>query len=229
MCHDADEGETIAALDKACCKMKKGEVAELRAHADMAWGSEGHTFSGGARVEGGQEVVLEVEMVEFEKQKGSWEMEDAEKVEFAESRKANGNGWFKKGHFERAIARYKKAADAIEFDSGFPDDLKKKAREVAVACLTNQAACFMKMGNHAEALKTAGKALKKDPASTKALFRRAQAHAGNKDYDMAERDLKEAMLREPENKDLATELKRVRAAAKQADQKQKAMWAKAFA
>merc|ERR1712146_73389 len=53
--------------------------------------------------------------------------------------------------------------------------------------------------------------LEMDGSNVKALFRRAQAFAGTKDYVEAVADLKRAMEIEPQNKDVRGEYKRVRA------------------
>jgi len=218
----SDEAEVPPALDAAVCKMKEGEACVIVAEGTAA----AHASLEG-KVPEGTRVVFDAEMVGFEAEKGTWEMEDGEKVEWAEARKANGNGWFKRQDFARALKRYKSVVDALDFDSSFPDDLKKRSRAIASACLLNTAACEARRKNWKASLEAANKALTKEN-TVKGLFRRAQAHFGMGDFDLAEADLKEALLRDPESADLKSELKRVKAAVKAYDDKQRGMFKKMF-
>ena len=67
-------------------------------------------------------------------------------------------------------------------------DTPPQASEVKSACQLNMAAVHVKRGECKEAVACCDKVLKSNGQSVKALFRRAQARAGEGDYDLAEDD-----------------------------------------
>merc|ERR1712146_330500 len=92
----------------------------------------------------------------------------------------------------------------------------------------NVGACRLKLGDFKGTQEACKKALEMDGSNVKALFRRAQAFAGTKDYVEAVADLKRAMEIEPQNKDVRGEYKRVRAAQAKQDKKEAGMYASMF-
>lgn len=124
----ADEDEVCPALDAAVRRMKAGERAVVTSAPQHAFGDAGKEFANGARVPPNAWVSFEVELVEMRRDRDTWEMSGEEKVEYAEQKKASGNQWFKAGAFDRAMRRYKKAVSAVEYDSGLPEEAKRKVR-----------------------------------------------------------------------------------------------------
>jgi len=123
-----DEDEVCPALDAAVRRMKAGERAVVTSAPQHAFGDAGKEFANGARVPPNAWVSFEVELVEMRRDRDTWEMSGEEKVEYAEQKKASGNQWFKAGAFDRAMRRYKKAVSAVEYDSGLPEEAKRKVR-----------------------------------------------------------------------------------------------------
>lgn len=64
--------------------------------------------------------------------------------------------------------------------------------------------------------------------NVKALFRRAQAYCATEDFDDAIADLKRAAEVEPENREVAAQLKRARALLAQANKKQAKLYGNMF-
>lgn len=58
-------------------------------------------------------------------------------------------------------------------------------------CYSNSAACNLRLKNYEDALQCCLKVLKKDPKNVKALYRKAQAQAGGKDFEGALATLKQ--------------------------------------
>ena len=76
--------------------------------------------------------------------------------------------------FDRAIRKYKKAADFVESDYSMEENEKPQAKALKVACLSNVAASYIKLKNWKEVINNSNKVLELDATNIKALFRRGQ-------------------------------------------------------
>jgi FK506-binding protein 4/5 len=218
-------GEVNKALDRIVKDMKKGEQSRARCTAGD------HLVGGSATkaLPAGTPVVYVVELVDFVKEKEPYEMSNEEKFSNGAKRREEGNTFFKTGQYKRAAKRYKSALDCVKSDHSFNPDEKKKGKEQQLLCLLNQAACSIKLEKWKDVVEQTTKALEIDPSNTKALFRRAQAHLTCADLDLAERDLKIALEKQPGDKEVTALLNKCKAQQKQQDQKDKAMFAKMMA
>ena len=107
-----DDEQVIRGLDKVVMEMKKGEKAVATIPPEHAFGSgglEGTDIS----VPGGATVTYEVELLEFENAKESYEMDAAEMMAAALKFKEKGNHHFKRQNYEVAIAKYGKAVKYV--------------------------------------------------------------------------------------------------------------------
>lgn len=147
-----DEEQVIQGLDRAVLTMKKGEVASLTIAPEYAFGSL-ETKQDLAVVPPNSTVCYEIELVSFEKEKESWDMNTEEKIEASGKKKEEGNALFKAGKYVRASKRYEKAAKYIEYDSSFSDEEKKQCKVLKVSCNLNNAACKLKLKEYKEAEK----------------------------------------------------------------------------
>ncbi|PWA55830.1 Peptidyl-prolyl cis-trans isomerase, FKBP-type [Artemisia annua] len=86
--------QVIDGLDRGVKTMKKGEVSILTIHPEYAFGSN-ESYHESATVPASSTVYYDVELVSFEKEKGSWELTTPEKIETC-GRKKEGNTIFKK-------------------------------------------------------------------------------------------------------------------------------------
>ena len=219
-------------------KMRVGEEAVVTCAKGYAWWHSGDASStpipssSSSSPSGDEELEMHITMESFTKDKNTWELEGSEKVTWAEATKAKGNTWFKKGDWRRAATKYRKAVDAVARSED--DELKKECQLVRHACQLNLAAALLKVVKDdpdvcTEVIKVTSSVLAESTANVKALFRRAQAYAAQGEFEMAEHDLGAAQNAEPDNKEVINERKRIKLAAKNQDQKQKAMFAKMFA
>jgi FK506-binding protein 4/5 len=78
--------------------MKKGEKALLKVSGDYAKGQPSAPADA--------TLHYEVELLDFTKDKPSWEMSNAEKLAAAQKAKDEGNELFKAGKFKGAIKKY---------------------------------------------------------------------------------------------------------------------------
>ncbi|KAH0469847.1 hypothetical protein IEQ34_001405 [Dendrobium chrysotoxum] len=90
------DGFFCPTLSKAVKTMKKGEKLLLTVKPQYGF------------VPPNSIVVYEVELVSFVKDKESWDMNNAEKIEAAAKKKEEGNGLFKLGKYAKASKRYER-------------------------------------------------------------------------------------------------------------------------
>ncbi|GMH30961.1 hypothetical protein Nepgr_032804 [Nepenthes gracilis] len=223
-----DEEQVVEGLDKAVMKMKKGEVALLTVAPEYAFGSTG-SQQDLAAVPPNSTVYYEIELVSFEKEKESWDMNTQEKIEAASKKKEEGNALFKAGKQTRASKRYEKAAKYIEYDSSFSDEEKKQARALKITCNLNNAACKLKLKEYKQAEKLCTKVLELDSGNVKALYRRAQAYINLVDFDLAEFDIKKALEIDPDNREVKLEYKALKEKVKEYNKKDAQFYSNMFA
>ncbi|CAK9309842.1 unnamed protein product [Citrullus colocynthis] len=223
-----DEEQVIDGLDKAVVTMKKGEIALLTIAPEYAFGSP-ESQQDLAIVPPNSTVYYEVELVAFDKEKESWDMNNQEKIEAAGKKKEEGNVLFKSGKFARASKRYEKAVKFIEYDSSFSEEEKKQAKALKVACNLNNAACKLKLKMYNEAEKLCTKVLELESSNVKALYRRAQAYIQLADLDLAEFDIKKALDIDPNNRDVKLEYKTLKEKVKEYNKKDAKFYGNMFA
>jgi FK506-binding protein 4/5 len=222
-----DEEQVIEGLDRGVMKMKKGEVALLTIAPEYAFGSS-ESQQELAVIPANSTVFYEIELVSFEKDKESWDMNTQEKIEAAGRKKDEGNFLFKAGKYTRASKRYEKAVKFIEYDTNFTDEEKSQAKALKVACNLNDAACKLKLKEYNEAQKLCTKVLELDSRNVKALYRRAQAYINLVDFDLAEFDIKKALEVDPDNRDVKLEYKKLKEKMKEYNKKDAKFYSNIF-
>lgn len=89
----------------------------------------------------------------------------------------------------------------------------------------NKAACFLRFNDHAGAKVSCNAVLKVRPENVKALYRRAQAEHGLKNYLESIRDCKSVLQIDSQNRDARTLLKQATAGQKEVDKMSKGLFA----
>uniref|UniRef100_A0A3Q3W951 Peptidyl-prolyl cis-trans isomerase D n=1 Tax=Mola mola TaxID=94237 RepID=A0A3Q3W951_MOLML len=137
----------------------------------------------------------------------------------AEDVKNIGNTLFKNQDWKAAVSKYNKALryleesrDQLEEEE---EEVQKKLEPAALSCYLNTAACKLKMQLWQDALDGCNQALELNQTNTKALFRRAQAWQGLKEYS-------KAMVK-------SAPMKRVQLKIQEEKEKEKKIYAKMFA
>ncbi|XP_044503341.1 peptidyl-prolyl cis-trans isomerase FKBP62-like isoform X2 [Mangifera indica] len=223
-----DEEQVIEGLDRAVLTMKKSEVALLTIAPEYAFGSS-VSNQDLAVVPPNSTVYYEVELVSFDKEKESWDMNTQEKIEAAGKKKEEGNTLFKAGKHVRASKRYEKAVKYIEYDSSFSEEEKKQSKALKVACNLNDAACKLKLKEYNQAEKLCTKVLDLESRNVKALYRRAQAYIHLSDLDLAEFDIKKALEIDPDNRDVKMEYRTLKEKMKEFNKKEAKFYGNMFA
>ena len=221
-----DEEAVPDGLDEGVRRMAQGERALITADAASAYGASGDAALG---VLPGATVEWDVELTSLTKAKESWEMDEPEKLAAAAAHKDAGNAKFKAGAHSAAAKRYARAAAFIEYDSGFSAASKTAAADLKKALHLNLAAARLKLGDWAAAAAACDKVLDRDGLNAKALYRRAQARLGTRDFVEAERDARvAASAGGPGAADARTLLARVKKEAAAYDKQQRAAFSNMF-
>ncbi|GKV18044.1 hypothetical protein SLEP1_g28474 [Rubroshorea leprosula] len=223
-----DEEQVIDGLDRSVKSMKKGEVALITIQPEYAFGTT-ESQQELAVVPANSTVYYEAEMVSFVKEKESWELNSQEKIEAAGEKKEAGNVLFKTGKYKRALKRYEKAVNFIDYDSTFSDEEKQQAKLLKVTCNLNNAACKLKLKDYKQAEELCTKVLELDSKNVKALYRRAQAYIHLADFEVAEVDIKRALEIDPDNRDVRAEYKLLKEKVREYNKKDAQFYGSIFA
>jgi len=107
-------------VEQAITKMTKNEHAQLKLKSKATTGVEKFNIPTHAPVQ------YEVTVLNFEKAKETWSMNDAEKLEQADVLKKRAGELFKDGHYRAAIKKYNTVADYLQTPTYTKEDDKKK-------------------------------------------------------------------------------------------------------
>jgi len=218
----AGNGEVCDLLERAVAEMKNGERAVVTcSRPDMCIEEQL-----GLKVVSAEKVVFTLELTEFEKPTDTWSMSEDEKIQFAAGRRTAGSDLFKTGRVVLALERYKKVIDLFNYVDNFNEENKKTAKDLKRLCELNSAACQLKLKDFTETKKLCSNVLKEESSNVKALFRRAQAELGLKDFAACIKDLKKVLDLDPQNKDARNLLKEANAGQREVDKQSKAMFTK---
>ncbi|KAJ6668706.1 hypothetical protein lerEdw1_012189 [Lerista edwardsae] len=159
------------------------------------------------------------------------DLKDIDKiVTVAEDVKNMGNTFFKSQDWAMANKKYSKSLRYIDASKAAAEQADPaKLNAVALICCLNIAACKLKLAEWQDAIENCAEALAIDPSNTKALYRRAQAWEGKKEYDQALADLLKAQGIAPQDKAIQMEIQKVKQKIKSEKEKEKAAYAKMFA
>jgi len=158
-------------------------------------------------------------------------------VAVVEDLKTMGNGAFKKGELQTALAKYQKALRYLqEYPApleGDPADLGEKLSKLKISLYTNSALQQFKLGAFRDSADSADKALGVAGISVaergKALYRKGLALKGAKDEEGAADALEQAAALIPGDASIKNELAAVKKAASDRKAKERKAYSKAFA
>jgi len=130
--------------------------------------------------------------------------DENERVRIANEIKSEGNEYFKKQEYNKAIGSYSKSTRYI------PNEKKdeKEFQELDLSIQLNMAACFLKTNHFDDAADICTKIIEKNPKNSKAIFRLGQANFGNGNLEKAKSFFDQAASLEPNDKGIQLELKK---------------------
>jgi len=215
-------GDVCDALEMAVVEMKKGEKAVLTCAPSQVGDDDKLCVRGVTAAQ----VVIELEMKEFDKGKDTWSMSEEEKLEYGLARKEVGANLFRAKRIALAQDKFKKVGDLFNYVDNYKDEGNKgKAKDLKRLCELNKAACALKLNDYQAAKTSCNTVLKEEGDNVKALFRRAQAEYGLKNFLDCIRDCKRLIELEPQNREVRALLKQAQAGQKEEDKKSKGLFA----
>jgi len=119
------------------------------------------------------------------------------------SNKAEATELFKDGNTEHAAMRYAKALNHCDSFFDLSEEQKGEVKKAKAALYNNMAMCYIKLEKWLKARENCRYVLEIEPENVKALYRRAQTHTEEKNWDEAEVDIKKALELSPEDKAVA--------------------------
>ncbi|XP_072256196.1 peptidyl-prolyl cis-trans isomerase FKBP4 [Pyxicephalus adspersus] len=225
---EVGEGESLgipSGVETALQQMEKGEEAVLYLKPKYGFGSTGYEPF---QIPPNAELGYEVKLKSFEKAKESWEMNTDEKLEQGGLVKEKGTQYFKAGKFRQAIIQYKKIIQWLEHESGLSDEESSKSKSLLLAASLNLAACYLKLGEHRQALDHCNKALEFEPNNEKGLFRRGESYTGVNEHELAKEDFAKVIQLYPNNKAARTQIAQCQQRIRDQHQREKKIYANMF-
>lgn len=128
--------------------------------------------------------------------------------------KDSGNYYFvKHKNYVDAARKYKKALRYYNWMMKIEkasDELDGSTVDLKITILLNLAAVRLKQNKYRETLKLCNDVLQLNENCGKALFRRGQSYMGLNEYELGLADLKQALVKCPNNRDIIEEIERVK-------------------
>lgn len=226
-------GELCDAMEAACARMRKGEVALVTAQGSASLHAPGEP--GVAPAQTGA-VVYHLEMLDFgNPPPDDGPSESSELLRFATEQKERGSAHFKAGRFRLAQERYSRVVELLPryrrplgshtSVEVFEDESQRQAaRNLKNTSRLNLAACALKLDAYYAASRVCSEVLEEDPNNIKALYRRAQGLLGTKDHDDAAKDCRHILEHEPGNKEAQLLLHKIKQSEKDQAKLQRAQF-----
>jgi len=220
-------GKVIRGWDEGVVTMKKGEECVFCIRSDLGYGEMG---AGGA-IPPNADLVFHVELLDFfEKVKGLWEMNEEEKMTFAEDQKRKGNASLKEGDFIAAARCYEEGIKA--FEQAEVDELSPVYKALKQSLHSNHCIALLKSGNYLSATIQAKTVLSMDPSNIKATYNLVNALEKSGDFEMALRESKKILEKEDISESDRLMFQRqnqlTMAHRKEQDKKERAVYSKMF-
>lgn len=181
------------ALEVGVESMKKAERCEVTASIEYGYGSPAKNAAHGIP-EGDTELFFEVELLDFQKTKESYDMNYDEKLADATRLKEQGSDLLRDGCPRQASKKFDLALRYFAYDKDLSAEQKEAVNKIRLPSLLNMAMLSAKAGDWYTTFENAQKAVDIDPKSIKALYRKAQGlYYNRKDYQATIDVLKKAI------------------------------------
>ncbi|KAK2816550.1 hypothetical protein Q7C36_022821 [Tachysurus vachellii] len=139
-----------------------------------------------------------------------------------------GNRCFNQSRYEDAKHRYKQALTLLRNRETAEEEERRRVEEASLPFLLNLSLVYLRLERPQKALQFGQRALKINPANTKALFRCGQACLDMNDYEKAEDYLTMAQAKKPFDTDINNLLRKLAISYKEHLDKEKDMYSKMF-
>jgi len=213
------EGFMKRGVEEALEGMKKGEKAKIIVQPSHIDDSPDNS----------SELEVQVEMIDFQNEKESWDLTPSEKISETLKIKEKATSFYKLANYRLSNHHYERCVKMIEAEADWKTpDQEEEAKHLQLLCISNLSMCQLKLKEYRKAIENCTKVLKKEKNNIKALFRRAQAYSGISEDQAAKNDLEKAKEIDPENTAVAAELLKVLRKLKAQDEKDRKVFSKMF-
>jgi len=220
------DGSIVPGVLLAVQKLKKSEKARFTVASKYVYGAEGNSK---LNIPPNSDVVYEIELLDMEDPKDSWNLSNEEKFSESEQAKQKGTDMFKAERYEVALRYYKRVVELIGAEDTLEEQEAEQRVKLLLASHLNSAMCHLKMNSNEDAIESCNEAIKLDAKSEKGLFRRGTAHLNMHNYEDAAADFRATISIEPTNKLARNNLAQAVNAIKQAQEKEKKTYKGMFA
>lgn len=211
---NCEEGEVIRALDLVVALMHAGEVDEIIADPDLAYGDFGFPPHLPAKAA----VEIQVKLLKIKPIGSPMDLPVEERMSVGQRKKDRGNFWFSHCDYSMAVQCYRKAVEYFDDESiqievamdryFLPQAMQDLISEKIKAC-NNCAQAQLKLEAFDSALASLQNVLKLDPNNEKALFRKAKALAAKGETELAIGTLRRVTRLYKDNKEAQKDLQRL--------------------
>lgn len=195
-----DEEVDSTGFEDAVKSLKKAEKARFYISSSSI-GKEFEKYAGNNGV-----LYVEIALKEMDRPKATYQLEADELIKLAETKRVEGNDFYKAKRMSLATKRYKKALECLSSDYKFNDDQKAQAKKMKVLCHNNIAAVALFTKDYSAVMDACNKALEIEPTNDKALVRKAKALDAKEEWEDAIVLLNKVLESEPENAEAKKQL-----------------------
>jgi len=168
----------------------------------------------------GSDLVCVIQLLSFTRATDVWKLSLEERLEAATHCKTIGTSLFQQHKVLLAARKYSKALQyIIPLQYNGESDQRQDVLLLKAACLSNLAACHLKLEQFEDVCKVCSKVLSCDAGNVKCLYRRGVAYSKLNDYELARKDLSRAKELEPNNKAIVEQLKQLDTKEREIDKK----------
>jgi len=214
-------------LETALEKMKRNERAHITLSPKYTFGKEGCPQLGVGPNEPSH-LTYEIFLKSFERAKEGWQMDGDQKLEQSQLYKDKGTEFFKANKIEMAANKYRKVIDLLEHEISLKGPKEDTRKQMLQAGRMNLSMCLLKSEDWIEARDMCDKVISENPAVAKAYFRRGEAEIQLNNFEAAERDFKECLSLDAENKAAKNKVVQCKHLMKNKRDKERKTYAKMF-
>jgi len=220
-----DDPVTLSGLEESLKNMYKNEQAVFTIHPDYGFGKKGNETLG---IPPDATLILEIDLLSFDKYKETWDMNVEEKIAYMSKCKEQGNRFFKAGEVKKAGKKYSAAVKIFQYERNLGEADKKKVDEIKLHCHSNLCVCKAKEFNWEKVISNANDGLAIDPNHLKCLFKRAQALTQTDRFAEAEADFKKSFVLDANNAEISKAYQELKARIKKLKEKERKVFGGLF-
>jgi len=202
-------------IEHCVCSMKKNEKCKIKIHSNYLQkycANDEHSCD--------SDLVCVIQLLSFIRAADVWKLGLQERLEIATHYKTIGTDLFQQ---YKVVAAARKYSKALQYIIPLQYDGKSGQRQdvwlLKAACMSNLAACHLKLEQFEDVCKVCGKVLSCDSDNVKCLYRRGVAYSKLNDYELARKDFTRAKELEPNNKAIVEQLRQLDTKEKEVDKK----------